>query len=93
MTRDTFRAALIALLDDAGVPTQDLAGSGLTRTLSILERVRVLVEERDRARNAEAATHSAHVALLARAARLHDRLERIIRTDGEPVAVVDDEAR
>lgn len=76
---DTMRwRALDALLDDAGVPREDKAGSNLTRTLTPLERVAALIRQRDHAVEMNERTKDAHVETVKRMVELADFKARVL---------------
>ncbi len=79
-TDNLLRRALTVILDDAGVPSQDKAGSDLTRTLAPLERVEALIRQRDHAVSMNEATRQAHVKTVERMVKLAEWQARVLGT-------------
>jgi hypothetical protein len=67
---------ITALLDSHGVETTNKAEGSLGRPLTLAERVRSIIAERDRARSAELLIRESHKATVARCGVLADMLER-----------------
>jgi len=75
-TDTLLRRALTVILDDARVPAQDNSG----KALAPLERVELLIQQRDHAVTMNEATRQAHVKTVARANELAEWRARVLST-------------